>query len=309
MIKDRLKALQSVIKDEDPDYETESQYGISNIAMEVEDEQYGFMDHFFREVEDSRALIANIQEHVKAMRNLHSDLLSSPRQDENMKLELDARTETVKKIAKKVSNSLKKLERSIKKEEDEIEDGHIPASLRIRKTQQSTTLHLLVEAITEFNQEQLDYKEKCEERIQRVVSIARAEISDEKLEELLEQGNYASIFNADIVTETLEARKALEDVQIRHQELLKLEKSIQELRDLFVEMALLVEQQGDIIDSIEHHVMEAGEAVETARVQTKKAIVYQKKARMKKLIFLACLGVFGLVLLIFIFSSLFSSKK
>jgi t-SNARE complex subunit, syntaxin len=45
------------------------------------------------------------------------------------------------------------------------------------------------------------------------------------------------------VTETLEARKALEDVQIRHQELLKLEKSIQELRDLFVEMALLVEQQ------------------------------------------------------------------
>ncbi|XP_008486718.1 syntaxin-like [Diaphorina citri] len=55
--------------------------------------------------------------------------------------------------------------------------------------------------------------------------------------------------------------------------------------------------------------MEAGEAVETARVQTKKAIVYQKKARMKKLIFLACLGVFGLVLLIFIFSSLFSSKK
>ncbi|XP_026686717.1 syntaxin-1A-like [Diaphorina citri] len=268
-----------------------------------------YHDCFMDTVEDSRALIANIQEHVKAMRNLHSDLLSSPRQDENMKLELDARTETVKKIAKKVSNSLKKLERSIKKEEDEIEDGHIPASLRIRKTQQSTTLHLLVEAITEFNQEQLDYKEKCEERIQRVVSIARAEISDEKLEELLEQGNYASIFNADIVTETLEARKALEDVQIRHQELLKLEKSIQELRDLFVEMALLVEQQGDIIDSIEHHVMEAGEAVETARVQTKKAIVYQKKARMKKLIFLACLGVFGLVLLIFIFSSLFSSKK
>jgi hypothetical protein len=31
-----------------------------------------------------------------------------------------------------------------------------------------------------------------------VVSIARAEISDEKLEELLEQGNYASIFNADV---------------------------------------------------------------------------------------------------------------
>lgn len=46
-----------------------------------------------------------------------------------------------------------------------------------------------------------------------------------------------------IITETVEARKALEDVQIRHQELIKLEQSIIGLRDLFLEMALLVEQQ------------------------------------------------------------------
>lgn len=41
----------------------------------------------------------------------------------------------------------------------------------------------------------------------------------------------------------MEARKALEDVQARHQELVKIEKSLVELRDLFVEMAILVEQQ------------------------------------------------------------------
>lgn len=49
-----------------------------------------------------------------------------------------------------------------------------------------------------------------------------------------------------IITDTLEAKKALEDVQARHQELLKLEKSIMELKTLFVEMALLVEQQVNI---------------------------------------------------------------
>lgn len=41
----------------------------------------------------------------------------------------------------------------------------------------------------------------------------------------------------------MEVKKTLEEVQIRHQELLKLEKSIMELKTLFVEMALLVEQQ------------------------------------------------------------------
>lgn len=46
-----------------------------------------------------------------------------------------------------------------------------------------------------------------------------------------------------IIAETLEARRTLQEVQDRHMELLKLEKSIQELRDMFVEMALLVEKQ------------------------------------------------------------------
>lgn len=34
-----------------------------------------------------------------------------------------------------------------------------------------------------------------------------------------------------------------------------------------------------MIDSIEHHVLDAGEMVETAKVQTRKAIKYQDKAR------------------------------
>lgn len=64
------------------------------------------------------------------------------------------------------------LERGIIQEEDELENrNQLPAGLRIRKTQHATTLRLLIEAITEFNAEQVDYKEKCEERIQRVVSI------------------------------------------------------------------------------------------------------------------------------------------
>lgn len=64
------------------------------------------------------------------------------------------------------------LEKGITQEEEELENrNQQPAGLRIRKTQHATTLRLLIDAITEFNAEQVDYKEKCEERIQRVVSI------------------------------------------------------------------------------------------------------------------------------------------
>jgi len=262
------------------------------------------MDHFFSEVKQSREWIASIRQNVAEIRTLHGNLLSSPRPDENMKAELDVRQDTIKQLAKKINNNLKSLEKRIYQEEEDLgPEDPIPAGLRIRRTQHATTLHLFVEAVTEFNSVQVDYKDKCEERIQRIASIAKAEVSDEKLEELLEQGNYGSIFNSDIITETQETKRQLEDIHIRHEELLRLEKSILELRNLFVEMAILVEQQGDLINSIEHHVLDAGEAVETAKVQTRKAIRYKGKARKKKLIVLGLGVILALTLLVYIYFS------
>lgn len=65
------------------------------------------------------------------------------------------------------------LEKQINQEEDEFsgDNEQLSAALRIRKTQHATTIHMLVEALAEFNAEQIDYKEKCEERMQKVVNI------------------------------------------------------------------------------------------------------------------------------------------
>jgi syntaxin 1A len=45
------------------------------------------------------------------------------------------------------------------------------------------------------------------------------------------------------VVQTQEARQALADIEARHEEIINLEKNIRELRDLFIEMASLVETQ------------------------------------------------------------------
>lgn len=82
-----------------------------------------------------------------------------------------------------------------------------------------------------------------------------------------------------IITETLEARQALEDVTARHQEIIKLERSIRDLRDMFVEMSLLVERQGEMINNIERQVQQTREHVEEAKTIAKKAIKYQSKFR------------------------------
>lgn len=293
MIKDRLKELQAIVEDVFPNHVNRMDSrnnirGVDNIALDIQDSEYGYMEHFFDQIEQCRLKIRQIKEHVVLMRTLHGKLLLLPRQDENMKRDIDIKTENVKKMGKQVSTTLKGLEKQINQEEDESsgDNEQVSAALRIRKTQHATTIHMLVEALAEFNAEQIIYKEKCEERMQKVVSIAKAEISNDQFDELVSQGNYSAVFNGNIIAETLEARSTLQEVQDRHLELLKLEKSIQELRDMFVEMAMLVEKQGDIVNSIEQHVLRAGEAAENAKVETRKAVIYTSKARVKKIVFM-----------------------
>lgn len=48
-----------------------------------------------------------------------------------------------------------------------------------------------------------------------------------------------------------------------------------------MDMAMLVESQGEMIDRIEYHVEHAVDYVQTATQDTKKALKYQSKARRK----------------------------
>ncbi|VDO51381.1 unnamed protein product [Schistosoma margrebowiei] len=60
---------------------------------------------------------------------------------------------------------------------------------------------------------------------------------------------------------------------------MKLEKSIRELHDLFIDMASLIETQGELVDRIDVNVKQTQDYVAEARQETKKAVVYKKKSR------------------------------
>lgn len=59
---------------------------------------------------------------------------------------------------------------------------------------------------------------------------------------MLESGN-PQIFTEGILTETKIAKQTLADIEARHKDILKLEESIKELHDMFMDMAMLVESQ------------------------------------------------------------------
>ncbi|CAH1973543.1 unnamed protein product [Acanthoscelides obtectus] len=167
------------------------------------------------------------------------------------------------------------IEQNIEQEETHNKSS---ADLRIRKTQHSTLSRKFVEVMTEYNRTQTDYRERCKGRIQRQLEITGRQTTNEELEEMLEQGNPA-VFTQGIIMETQQAKQTLADIEARHADIIKLENSIRELHDMFMDMAMLVENQGEMIDRIEYHVEHAVDYVQTATQDTKKALKYQSRAR------------------------------
>ena len=90
-----------------------------------------------------------------------------------------------------------------------------------------------------------------------------------------------------------EARSALREVQSRHQDIQKIERTITELAQLFNEMSIMIEVQETAIDSIEQKAQETETHVESGLQATEQAVVSARAARRKKWY---CIGLFCLII-------------
>nr|XP_028560010.1 syntaxin-1B isoform X1 [Podarcis muralis] len=261
-MKDRTQELRSA-KDSDDEEEV------------VHVDRDHFMDEFFEQVEEIRGCIEKLSEDVELVKKQHSAILAAPNPDEKTKQELEDLTADIKKTANKVRSKLKAIEQGIEQEEVQNRSS---ADLRIRKTQHSTLSRKFVEVMTEYNTTQSKYRDRCKDRIQRQLEITGRTTTNEELEDMLESGKLA-IFTDDIKMDSQMTKQALNEIETRHNEIIKLETSIRELHDMFVDMAMLVESQGEMIDRIEYNVEHSVDYVERAVSDTKKAVKYQSKAR------------------------------
>uniref|UniRef100_A0A3P9JMR7 Syntaxin-3 n=1 Tax=Oryzias latipes TaxID=8090 RepID=A0A3P9JMR7_ORYLA len=247
--------------------------------VEIAVDNAAFMDEFFSQIEDIRGSIDKIDENVAEVKKLFSVILSAPTSDQKTQDDLEAITNDIKKMANNARNKLKTIERNL---ESEQQQERVSADMRIRKSQHAVLSRKFVEVMTKYNEAQVDFRERSKGRIQRQLEITGKATTDEELEEMLESGN-AAVFTAGIVDSGI-SKQALSEIESRHKDIVRLESSIKELHDMFVDIAMLVESQGDVIDNIEKNVSQSVDHIVEAREQTKKAVRYQTKARKKMVI-------------------------
>ncbi|KAG9467972.1 hypothetical protein GDO78_013955, partial [Eleutherodactylus coqui] len=124
-------------------------------------------------------------------------------------------------------------------------------------------------------------------------------VTDEQFDEMLESGQ-TDVFTCNILKDTQITKQALNEIETRHEEILKLERSIVELHDMFTYLAMEVEAQGETIDSIEKNILHSTDYVERAKKQLEQAVDNRTKARKKKIYIAICVVVLLIIIAIII---------
>ncbi|XP_065830404.1 syntaxin-1A-like [Oscarella lobularis] len=272
------------------------------VDMGGDDQQEAYLSDLFGQVDDLRDAIGRIQTTVYEIRRLEDDIVNNPLHasgaggGDAQRERLESMMDDVKSQSNTVRLRLKAMEKKI--EEEQKGDSRHSADLRIYKAQHATLVRKFTSVLEDYNAVQMDYREKCKNRIRRQLTITDKQKSPEEVEDMLDEGNF-NVFSQGILVDNEQMRRALGEIETRHSDIIRLEKSMKELYDLFMDMATMVQEQGELIDNIEANVDSAAGHVTEAKQATRKAAVYQKKARRKKVLCaILCLVLLGLIALI-----------
>ncbi|KAM7348225.1 syntaxin-4-like isoform 2-T2 [Cochliomyia hominivorax] len=124
----------------------------------------------------------------------------------------------------------------------------------------------------------MDFEQKMKKKLQIQSQILNCNLSDDDIENLIENKN-TNLFMSNILQNIETERRNLQEIQERFEDLKKLEKSIAEVHNLFITLQTLVAEQGDTIQRIEHHFDATHNCLETATVELKLAIKMKKHFR------------------------------
>ncbi|KAI1285753.1 Syntaxin-1A -like protein [Halotydeus destructor] len=293
--------------------------GGDSVSIQMQQQHHGGGDPmaaFLGQVDAVNADIADMEESVARVSKLHSAILSQPSQSDAEKSQaaLDALMGHIQAAARRVRAQLKLMD------SDQVlgqDGGEGSAEQRIRRTQSEALRGRVLRAMQSYNETQSDYRQRCRARIQRQLDIVHGHSPQQEgadqdvVDDMLDEGlvNPPMAFTQGIIllpgsqSSAASQQRRLADIEARQADIVHLEQSLRDLQDLFLDMALLVDSQGDLVDRIEHHVQQSRDFVDAGTRETAKAVLYQSQARTKKLVLLLVLVAVGLVVAGAIYSS------
>jgi len=258
-----------------------------------------FMNAFFQEVGVIKTSMTNMRRNIKQIEEKYVQSLNSISIDQGSKSgnEIQQLIDGTNKLITEIRSRLDEM----KKQNTQYANTKTATSTetRIRTNMQGTLTQKFLELAAEYQEVQTNYKNKYQEKIERQYKIAKPDATPEEIEDAIESGDSSKIFATQILDSHLhqQAKNALAYIEARHADIKRIEASILQLHQLFVDMAILVDSQGEMLNQIEFNVSQSVAYTAKGVEELKSAVKLQKKSRKKMYIIIIILVIIVIVIL------------
>lgn len=272
-MKDRLSDLLELSKQYDqqfPEEDDEFKSPHEDIVFETDH----ILESLYRDIQDLQNENHQLMADVKRLGKQNTRFLTSMRRLSSIKRD----TNSIAKDIKARGESIHRKLRAMKVQSEEAEAQHGPHSVvaRILQAQYRALTCNFQRAMYEYNQAEMKQRDNCKIRIQRQLEIMGKDVSGDQIEDMFEQGKW-DVFSENLLADVKGARAALNEIESRHREVLRLENRIRGIHSLFLQMALLVEEQKDTVNTIQFNMEKTVNYTGQAKAQVLKAVQYKKK--------------------------------
>jgi syntaxin 1B/2/3 len=244
---------------------------------------------FMNEIQDINSQLDNYSNIINLIDNKQRNFLHG----------LDLNDEDTEYDSKQIENLVteaQSLQLDLKNRIKNVQTQAVHSKDQTKVDQAETCRKRFLDLIQDYRLIEAKNKEQTKDQAARQYQTIKPDATDEEIKAVVEDGSQQYFQQALMQSNRRgEARSVLNEVQVRHRELLKLEKTMAELTQLFHDMEELVIEQDQPIQQIEEQIGAAQHDIEQGVGHTNKAVKSAKSARKKKL---WCLAIVVLICVI-----------
>lgn len=289
--------------------DVESGYNVEMASIDTEKN----LGKFFDEVEDVKKDMELIEGLLRKLQNANeeSKTIHNAKAMKNLRDRMDKDIEVVLKKSKLIKGKLEALDNA------NIANRRLPGCAQGTPTDRTRTsvvnglrkkLKDLMGDFQLLRQKIMgEYKETIE---RRYYTVTGEHANEETIENIIQTGESETFLQKAIQEQGHgQILDTVHEIRERHDAVMDLEKNLLDLHQIFLDMAVLVEAQGEQLNDIEHHVTNASSFVHHGTQQLQTAKKHQRNTRKWMCIGIIILLIIILIIVIPIATSLSGKKK
>lgn len=264
------------------------------------------MSAFYSEISSIQDTLRTFNDNVARISDLHSRSLNN--MDDAAAQRNAAQLDELVEDTSAMSATLKRRVKALEAQGGPGRDG------QIKKQQAAFVKSKFVEAIQNYQSVEQQYRTKYKQRMERQFKIVKPDATPDEIRAVVNDEQGGQIFSQALMDSRYTgSRAAYREVQERHEDIKRIERTLAELAQLFNDMSVLVEQQDETINVIQTQAAGVEKDTEAGLQYTEKAVDSARAARKKRwicfFITLILLAVIGIVVGVVISNQVNNSKK